>query len=55
LSRPCRTSWLIVGTIAPHARGSSPEGTSAHGKPPVTTRRDNLDRSTTGSALVLQA
>src|SRR6476661_3438470 len=29
LSRPCRTSWLIVGTIAPRARWSDAHKTTA--------------------------
>src|SRR6478672_7433565 len=39
-SRPCRTSWLIVGTMTPHARVHP----DAHDSTPVTTGRDNLDR-----------
>src|SRR6476659_618268 len=50
LSRPCRTSWLIVGTIAPRAAYIS-----AHETTPADDATRYLDRSTTGSALVLQA
>src|SRR5580765_4406456 len=39
LSRPCRTSWLIVGTIAPRAAYIS-----AHETPPGR-RRDEIPRS----------
>src|SRR3954447_9173054 len=53
LSRPCRTSWLIVGTMTPHARQPFPG--QAQASTPATHAHDPSDRRRSRVALVLQA